>query len=82
VVLPGQYRGQDGQQRVYGEVQVSLYASDVADWQALTITNTSRTIDNSTVTIVVGTAVYYLSFSSAPNNRATGPCRRCFSCNS
>jgi len=42
VVLPGQYRGEDAQQRVYEEVKVSLYASTLSDWQAPTVTSVTH----------------------------------------
>jgi hypothetical protein len=53
VVLPGQYRGSDGQQRVYEEVQVSLYSSTSSDWFAPTIEGVAHTVSGASVTVVV-----------------------------
>ena len=53
VVLPGQYRGADGLQRVYDEVQVSLYTSTSDDWSAPAIQGVTHTFSGTLATVAV-----------------------------
>jgi hypothetical protein len=55
VVLPGQYRGSDGQQRVYDEVQVSLYSSTSNDWFAPLVHEVTHTVSGSSLSVSVTT---------------------------
>jgi hypothetical protein len=56
VVLPGQYRGSDGQQRVYEQVEVSLYSSTSSDWFAPTIEGVAHMVSGGTSVSVTVTA--------------------------
>jgi hypothetical protein len=53
VVVPGQYRGKDGQERVYGAVDVTVYSSTEDDWQSPEITGVTHTVSGSSVEVVV-----------------------------
>jgi hypothetical protein len=53
VVLAGQYRGEDARQRVYGEVEVTVYASDASDWLTPTVVGVSQVVDGTSATVVV-----------------------------
>ncbi len=53
VLLPGQYRGSDAQERVYQQVQVSLYASTSGDWDAPTITSVVHLVGATSAVITV-----------------------------
>jgi hypothetical protein len=53
VVLPGQYRGADARQRVYEQVDVSLYSSTLSDWQAPTIGSVTGVAGDASVEVTV-----------------------------
>jgi hypothetical protein len=53
VVLAGQYRGADAQQRVYQQIEVTLYASTSSDWQVPEIESVTHSVRDAYTTISV-----------------------------